>query len=222
LRITKAELLRLTGVGTEEDKSLHRRGQLAIAFGCDAAPASDWYMPVDCVAALATKSLAQSYRRSTAASLVRAFGHVLLGAVSKAEAARDTDAALMIIDFIREADGKRAYTACTVLDPQPETPQGFVVERVVTVNISFLIRCVCINAARCGIDLSAPFLPTPNSTSLAAIVKPYIDLALPDVVEERALPRHERTARRAGEIARSIAMGGVVETGTRKPSRKAP
>jgi hypothetical protein len=209
---------RLTNVGIKNDKSAHRRHQVALAFGRDRALASDWFLPVDAVAALLADTLAQSHSRIMAATLVKSFGHIVLAVIAQAGSDRPKDAPICFIDLTREADGRHAYMGCGGRDSMPEPVEGYTAERAITLNVSFLIRSVRPAAARRGLaGFREPFLPAPSTPELASIMRPYTDAMQNDIIEETGFRKHEAPVRRIGAEARSIAMGESVEVGTRKP-----
>jgi hypothetical protein len=93
---------------------------------------------------------------------------------------------------------------------------------VTTVNLSYIIRTVRAVAARNAVPgFDHVFMFAPGSEEFAATMRPYLEAELPDVVEEHALRRVEAMARRAGALARSIAMGGQTATGCRRAPRAA-
>jgi hypothetical protein len=153
-----------------------------------------------------------------AAQLVVMFGGAVLRAIADAEhggsagSASTTDVLLGVADLARDGDGRRAVLACSAVAVGAE---GFAVERVVTCNISRLIRRVRAEAERAGIDLSAPFLPPLGSAALDAILAPYAELQA--IVEHGARRKRLVAAGRAGGLARAVAMGGVA-AGARKVS----
>ncbi|MBV9543133.1 MAG: hypothetical protein JOY61_02005 [Chloroflexi bacterium] len=221
VRITRDESWLAAGTNYESMKSAHHRHQVAAAFGRDTAHTSEWHTPADAVAVRLAAAIADAYGTTRAASMTRIFSHVLLATVSQAEH-RSADAPICFVDLIRESDGKRAYTAFGGAGSLPEPVEGFTVERSTTVNVSFLIRAVRVAAARNRlVGFDAPMMPAPDSTEYAVIMAPYAEAALPDVVEEVGMKKAEMAARRAGSLSRSIAMGGTVKAGARKPSKAA-
>jgi hypothetical protein len=220
-RITRAEAWLAGGTHGQREKSATHRGQSVAAFARDAVLAADWFSPVDSVVMRLSKVLAESYGKTTAASLTRSLSHIALAAVAAAEADRAKSVAFAVIDLVREKDGRRGYMAGCSRDVT-EIVEGWTIERVSSVNVSFLIRLVRGVAARerlPGFDQS--FMPAPDSEAFAVIVKPFIDAQLPDLIEEHAMSRVETMARRAGALARRIAMGGATEIGQRRQPRKA-
>jgi hypothetical protein len=107
------------------------------------------YAPHDAVALMLSSTLARTYGAGLAASLMRAFGNVLLVVLAQAEASA-TDVAFAVIDLVHD-DGRRAYLCSgdAELGNSPAA-QGFVAERVTTVNVSRIIRAVRDGAARIG------------------------------------------------------------------------
>jgi hypothetical protein len=152
---------------------------------------------------------------------VRVFGHVALSVIAQADADRTKDAAFAVGDLIHTTTGKRAFMAAGFREPV-EAVEGYITERITTVNLSYIIRTVRAVAARNGlVGFDAPMMPPPDSAELAAIMKPYIEAMHNDIVEETGLRKAEVLARRVGAQARAIAVGGPVALGTRKPSRAA-
>jgi hypothetical protein len=81
------------------------------------------------------------------------------------------------------------------------------VERVTVINVSSIMRVVRSNAARLGLDLSAPFMPAPDSEQFAEIMELYAAIETDLAVEVRAIKKREALVRRVGEDAREFAMG---------------
>jgi hypothetical protein len=196
----------ITNIGQEQLKSMRRRGQFAAAFSCSTALATMRYTAADAVALLLSAELARTYGAKPAAQLVLMLGGAVLRAISEAESS-SADAVVGIADLTRDSDGRRAHLACGAAAVGAE---GFATERVVACNISRLVRRVRVEAERAGIDLSAPFMPTPDSAEFSAILASYAELDL--VVEAGARRKRLADARRAGELARAVAMGGRVAT----------
>jgi hypothetical protein len=214
MRLTRSELLTITGHTENGFSTKQRRAQWAMAYSRRDAGARDWYCPADAVAVLLTAELAKTHGATQAAALVLMFGGAVLRAIAEAEHASTGDVLLGVADLARDVDGRRAYLACSALDVGAE---GYTVERVTTINVSRLVRVVRINAERVGIGLSGALMPAPDSAEFSAILAPYSELQA--VVEHSASARRKRLAdvRRAGELARALAMGGrVVSTGLRK------
>jgi hypothetical protein len=134
---------------------------------------------------------------------------VVLTGIAQAEAAPKTDALFAVIDFIGN-DDRRAYLTCGARDTTPDASvaQGYVVERVTTINISNLIRIVRAETAKLGLDLSAPFLPAPDSAEFSELVAAYGELE-GVVVEARAIRKRDAAAQRVGAKVRAPAMGGA-------------
>jgi hypothetical protein len=202
-RLTLSELLSITDIGGEQLKSMRRRGQFAAAFSCATASAALRYTASDCVAVLLASELAKSFGAKPAAELALMFGSAVLRAIADAEHGT-TDAMLGIAELAGESDSRSAYVACSAADVGVE---GYTVERVVTVNVSRLIRAVRDNAKRVGIDLSSEFMPAPTSTEFSEIMASYSELQA--IVEHSGRRKRLADARRAGEQARMIGMGGA-------------
>ena len=81
-------------------------------------------------------------------------------------------------------------------------------ERVVSVNVTRTIRTIRASASAEHIDLSGAFMPVPGSVEFDEIMSPFAELP-PGIVEMRAMRRREVAARKAGVLARSVAMGGA-------------
>jgi hypothetical protein len=220
-RITRAEAWLAGGTHLAREKSAHTRGQAVGAFGRDLVLASEWHCPADAVAQRLATTLAESHGKATAASLVRAFGHVALSVIAQAEADRDKNTPIAFIDLVHQASGKRAFMVCGGRE-LIESVENHVTERSTTVNMSYIIRTVRSVATRNHlVGFEQPIMPAPDSQEFAAIMRPYVEAELPDLVEEHAMSRVEIMARRAGALARRIAMGGATETGQRRQPRKA-
>jgi len=222
-RLTLGELTTITDIGVEELKSKRRRDQLAFAFGCSDASARLRYVPSDCVAVMVTKDLAKTHGAKQAAQIVRAFADGMLRAVALSEADIALDVMFVVTDFV-DADGKRAFLASAAQGATADAVAadavevtGYVAERINAVNISRIVRVVRANAARLRIDLREAFMPAPNSAEFDDLMKSFEELPS-GIVEARALRRHEVAARKAGELARAVAMGG---TGRRNPRERA-
>jgi hypothetical protein len=220
-RITRAESWTAAGTSLSREKTAVGRHQAVGAFGRDLVLASEWHCPADAVARRLAKTLGESYGLTTAAALIRAFGHHVIACIGAAEADRSKDAPIAVIDLVREKDGRRAFMACGLRAPV-ESVEGYIPERVVTTNLSFVIRSTRAAAARAGlVGFDAPFMPAPDSEAFAKIMKVYIDAQMPDIVEEAGMRRAEQLARRIGAQARTIAMNGVVSVGGRRAPQAA-
>jgi hypothetical protein len=223
-RITLSELLTATETSVEALKSMRRRDHVALAFGRRDALASSWYLPVDAVGIHLTTALAKVYGATLAAQMVRTFGDVLLTVVAQAEADFASDAHFAVVDFVNETDGRSAHLACGARDATPEAvaamvarspaAQGYVVARINVVNVSHVIRVIRTTAARHGIDLTARFLPAPDSDEFQGLMQPYAQQET-GIVERSARRKREAIARRIGEQARARAMGGRISVGGR-------
>lgn len=215
VRLTRNELLAITDHSEHGFKTKLRREQWGLAYGGRDTTARAWYGPEDALAVHLISSLAKAYDAASAASMARVFGEVVLTAIAKAEADYTVDAHFAVVDFVAP-DGRRAYLACGACDMTPETiaaelakspgARGFVAERVIAVNISHLIRIVRTNAARIGIDLTAPFLPPPESAEFLELMTPYAELP-GGIVELRAIKKRDAMARKIGAQVRARAMG---------------
>jgi hypothetical protein len=216
-RITRAESWTAAGTSLSREKTAVGRRQAVGAFGRDLALASEWHCPCDPVAQRLAKTLGESYGLTTAASLVRVFGHVVLAVIAAAETDRSTDAAFAVVDLIRATTGRRAFMACGFREPV-EAVEGYITERITTVNVSYVVRTVRVVAARNGlVGFDAPFMPAPDGTDYATILAPYVDAINSDIVEEAGMRKAEALARRVGAEARRIAMGGSTSLGRRPP-----
>jgi hypothetical protein len=212
MRLTRTELLTITGHTEHGFNTKQRRGQWAMAYSRRDAGARDWYRPEDAVAVQLTVELAKTFGATQAASLVLMFGGSVLRAISAAEHSA-TDALVGVVELARDSDGRPAVLACSTTDVGVE---GYTVARVVTVNISRLVRAVRASAERAGIDLSDVFMPASGSAALDAIMAGYAELDL--IVEASARRQRLAAARQAGELARRAAMGVPIGAGRRKAS----
>jgi hypothetical protein len=214
-RITRAESWTAAGTSLSREKTAVGRHQAVGAFGRDLALASEWHCPADAVAQRIANTLDESYGLTTAASLVREFGHVVLAVTATAEADRTKDAAIAFVDLIHATTGGRAFMACGFREPI-EAVDGYVTERITTVNLSYIIRTVRAVAARNGlVGFNAPFMYAPTSTEYAVVMAPYAEAITSDIVEESSIRKAEALARRVGAEARRIAMGGSTSLGRR-------
>lgn len=214
-RLTRNELLLITGHTEHGFKTKLRRDQWGIAYGGRDAGARTWYGPEDAVAVHLVSALAKAHDAATAARMARVFGDVILTTIAKAEADVTADAHFAVVDFVGQ-DGKRAYLACGARDATPATiaaelakspaARGGVAERIITINVSHLIRIVRANAARIGIDLTTPFLPPPESAEFRELMAPYAELP-GGIVEMRAAKKRDAIAGKIGARVRARAMG---------------
>ena len=85
-------------------------------------------------------------------------------------------------------------------------------ERVVSVNVTRTIRTIRASASAEHIDLSGAFMPVPGSVEFDEIMSAFGELPS-FIVEASAYRQRLAAARRAGERARVIAMGGRVAAG---------
>jgi hypothetical protein len=221
-RITRDEVWTAASTHRGREKSATPRNQGVGAFARSLMIVTEWSCPADAVAVRAAKVLGLSHGLTLGAVLVRIFSHYLLAAIALAEANKTKDSPFAVVDLIHEASGRRAYAAFGGRDVTPETIEGYAVERCTTVNISLLIRATRAAAACNGlVGFDALMMPAPGSAEFAAIMRPYNAAQLPDVVEEASMRKIEAAARRAGSEARRVAMGSMVEAGTRKPNKAA-
>jgi len=215
-RITRAEAWLAAGTHRAREKSATTRGQAVGAFGRDLVLASEWHCPADAVAQRLAKVLGESYGLTTAASLVKLFGHVVLAVIATAEADRSKDAAFAVIDLVHATTGRRAFVAAGFREPI-EAVEGYITERITTVNLSYIIRTVRAVAARNGlVGFDAPFMYAPTSPEYAVVMAPYAEATSSDVVAESEMRKAEATARRAGMQSRGLAMGGSTSVGGRR------
>jgi hypothetical protein len=212
LRVTPTELLNITSITPEALKSMRRRDQIALAFSGDDITASRMYAGIDATAPMLSATLARTYGAGMAASLVRGFGNVVLLVVAEAEASTlggTTDVAFSVIDLVND-DGRRAYLCSGDAElANSQAAQGFVAERITTINFTKIIRAVRDGGARLGLDLSAPFLPAPDSVEFAEVMQLYDPEVMGLVVEQKALKRRDMLARKIGAQVRARAMGGA-------------
>ena len=87
-------------------------------------------------------------------------------------------------------------------------------ERVVSVNVTRTIRTIRASASAEHIDLSGAFMPVPGSVEFDEIMLPFGELP-GGIVETSAFRKRESAMRKAGALARSVAMGGRVAAGNR-------
>jgi hypothetical protein len=220
-RITRAESWIAAGTSLSREKTAVGRHQAVGAFGRDLVLASEWHCPADAVAHRLAKTLGESYGLTTAASLVRVFGHVALSVIAQADADRTKDAAFAVVDLVHATTGKRAFMACGFREPI-EAVEGYITERITTVNLSYIIRTVRGVAARHGlVGFDAPFMYAPTSSEYAVVMAPYVEAITSDVVEEAGMRKAEGVARRVGAQARAIAMGGSPSVGSRRAPQAA-
>jgi hypothetical protein len=207
MRLTSRELLSIADIHIEALKSARRRDQIAIGFGGHDIVAAKMYLPVDVVALMISSALSKTFGAGLASALTRASADMVLIAVAQAGVSNAT-VPLAIIDLVR-SDGRRAYVASTAA-VEPSAPEGYVVERAMSLNVSRIIDQVRARAARADLDLGAPFLPEPGSEALDAMMRPFVDTNLMgSVIEAKSLRRRDMLARKAGEVARRVAMSGV-------------
>lgn len=215
VRLTRNELLAISDHTEHGFKTKLRRDQWGLAYGGRGAAARAWYGPEDAVVVHLVSTLAKAYDATTGARMTRAFADVVLITIAKAEADFTVDAHFAVVDFVGK-DGQRAYLACGARDTTPDTiaaelaksppARAFVAERVITINVSHLIRIVRTNAARIGIDLIAPFLPPPESAEFLELMAPYAELP-GGIVEMRAAKKRDAIAGKIGARVRARAMG---------------
>jgi hypothetical protein len=90
--------------------------------------------------------------------------------IAQAEVDRSNDAAFAVVDLIHATTGRRAFTACGFREPV-EGVEGYITERITTVNLSYIIRTVRAVAARHQlVGFSAPFMFAPTSTEYAVVM----------------------------------------------------
>lgn len=140
------------------------------------------------------------------AQLARIYGGAILFTIAEAEASREADVAFAVVTAVT-VDGKRGFVAHG--GSLPPKPSYTVAEQIVSVNVSHLCRLLRADAAKVGLDLRDRFLPPPNSAAFAEIVRPYAELES-GIIEAKAIKKRDVAARRAGDRARMIAMGGRV------------
>ncbi|MFG3593299.1 hypothetical protein [Bradyrhizobium sp. RDI18] len=214
-RLTLQDVLTATATPFPKFQSLRRRNQIGLAFGRSVAAASLSYVAADCVGLMLVDVLAQSYPNAFAATLTRVhfdgWGYTL----AEAEAHPDHDASFCVVDLERESDGQKAHFvagAADLVNPQAlaaelleSTPgaRGYVAVRVNCINISRLVRFIRKTAAANGIDLSAAFLPPPDSHAYRDLMRPYVELRDQAIIEVKNRKKREAVAAKIGEKARS-------------------
>jgi hypothetical protein len=212
-RLILGDVTAITGTNTEALKSQRRRGQCAFAFGSADASARCRYVPADVVAVMLTKELAQTYGAKQAARLVIMFADVVLRAVALSEADTTTDLMISVADV--EHDGRHGHLAYIGRNADAaEVADDYIIERVVSVNVTRTIKTIRACASAEHIDLSGAFMPVPGSAEFDEIMSPFAKLPS-GIVEISAFRQRVAAARRAGERARLIAMGGRVAAGNR-------
>jgi hypothetical protein len=206
-RISLAERLIASGTSREREKAAVLRGQIAGAFGSDQMRARELHLYADAVATRLALTLAESHGRSLAAQLVRCFGDHVIAALAQAEVDRSQEVPIAFIDLICAKTGRRAFSAYGMRDPI-EPVDGFVTERCITTNLSYVIRSTRSAAARSGLaGYNDAFMYAPTSPEYAQVMRAYVDAELPDLIEERALHKVEVMARRAGAQGRAVVLG---------------
>jgi len=121
-----------------------------------------------------------------------------------------------VIDLVHATTGRRAFVAAGFREPI-EAVEGYITERITTVNLSYIIRTVRAVAARNGlVGFDAPFMYAPTSPEYAVVMAPYAEATSSDVVAESEMRKAEATARRAGMQSRGLAMGGSTSVGGRR------
>ena len=221
-RLILSDVTAITGVNTEALKSQRRRGQCAFAFGSTDASARCRYVPADVVAVMLTKDLAQVYGVKHAARLVIMFGDVVLRAIALSKADTTTGVMISVADVARDdRRGHLAFLTGTLGADvganvrNADVADAYIVERVVSVNVTRAIRMIRASASAEHIDLSGAFMPVPGSVEFDEIMSPFGELS-GAIVETSAFRKRESAMRKAGERARLIAMGGRVAAGGHK------
>jgi hypothetical protein len=210
-RLSLQDVLTATGTPFPKFQTLRRRNQIGLAFGRNVATASLSYVPVDCIGLMLVDALAESYPNAFAALLVRChfdgWGYV----VAEAEANPDHDASFCVVDLERERDGQKVHFVAGASDLPSAT--GYVAVRVTCTNVSRLLRFVRKRAAEHDIDLSAAFLPPPNSKIFSDLMRPYVEIRDEALVEVNNRKKRETVAAKIGEKART-AFEALMREGT--------
>jgi hypothetical protein len=224
-RLSLQDVLILTATPFPKFQTLRRRNQIGLAFGRNVAAASLSYLPIDCVGFMLVDVLAQSYPNTFAARLVRCHFDGWAHVVAEAEAHPDHDATFCIVDLERESDGQQAHFvagAADLVNPQAlaadllkVTPgaKGYVAVRVICTNVSRLIRFIRKTATEHSIDLSAAFLPPPDSQAFGDLMRPYVEVRDEALIEVKNRKKRETVAAKIGEKARA-AFEALMHEGT--------
>lgn len=213
-RLSLNDVLAATATSYDALQSLRRRNQIGLAFGRGVAAASLSYVAADTVGMILAATLGRSHGQTMAAQIVRlrfdAWGHV----VAEADARPERDAFLVVVDLERNTDRAAAHFVAGATDvTSPEAlaadivrnmpaARGFTATRVISVNISRLMRFIRAQGVRHGIDLSHAFLPPPDSDTFRDLMSPYVEMRDAAIIEVRNRAKREALAERLGDAAR--------------------
>lgn len=208
--LTYDELLTVTETDQNLLKRRRRHDHVALAFGRRFIFKSLRYLAIDAVAMLIAETIAKNFGHTTAARLVRCDGDIWATAIAMSEEHPDRPANYAIVEFDR--NGKREFlTAATNSIDTGEIARklsmskvalGATAQRITLCNVTPLIAVIRRTGAAYDIDLSAPFLPAPNSDDFKALFNPYAETVktIRDTVEAKRV---------AGEKARKLADASV-------------
>lgn len=214
MKLTHDDFLHVTGANGPGLRKLQHRNQLVLAFGRSCAPTSLTYLPIDAVCLLTTDVLGKTYNLTVASQIMRLRFDQLAHVVGVAEADPSHEAHFCIIDLQRNSDGAQANIAAGASDvvmpellaadmmEQPEL-RGFSATRVVSVNVSHLIRFVRAQGAAHGLDLAAAFFPPPDSAEYAELMRPYVERRDAAIIEAKNRRNRATLADRLGDRARA-------------------
>jgi hypothetical protein len=173
LALSPEQFRACTGVSRQTFGAHVARDEVALAFGHGAPLAGGTFVDLDCLALLLIDELEPAFTRKFAAAIVRMHGDEWLKAVGRADTIAEPVYFFVFEHGDARAEGKRSYREKYRVSEGPLTdfanlnafatlPQDNIPARFTGVNVSDILRRVRLNAARAGLDMSAPFFPPPG------------------------------------------------------------
>ena len=191
------------------------RKETALAFGIERKLAGGKYLDLDVVALALVEDLANAFGRRAAATLVRAHADKWLDGVGRADVTREP-VFLMIMEYGRpvrhqyfddkQVSDRMRIGVSTLADYEPirfaDHPKTEIPARMTWINLSGILARVRVNAAKAGLDFSAPFFPPPDdpiAKELIATAKKSRNDALA-LFHERRMAKALRDAPAVGRL----------------------
>lgn len=210
-RLDFAEFCSAAGLTKHVMNERRRRHHLVIAFGARAAYDGGVFLDLDVAAVEIAEELSRSINRGHAATIVETGCYAWAAAVAAADASAGP-AVLFCGLVLSRSSAPRSppllFSAALLREDDATAMRERLIEaasrgydrtQVACVDVRAVLARVRARAKRAGIDLSASFLPPPDSTEFAQIFAPYGS-------EQLA----EQAARRAGILARATIESRLV------------
>jgi hypothetical protein len=156
------------------------RGEVALAFGTDRPLVGGKLLDLDAVASILVDELTPAFGRKFAPVIIRAHPDEWLAAVGRADTTAEP-VYVVVFEHGEPHAGKRAYrdeyrVANGIFAEFANLsfaglPSDKVPVRTTMINVSDILHRIRHNAARIGVDLSAPFFPPPGEPLFERVIR---------------------------------------------------